>query len=306
MTAKAREEADRLLQAADWQMRIESGGLDREAFAAWLADPRNTAVWARLNGALDLISEHANDQKMVGFRRAALADAHRTMARLSRPPTRWKMRIAAMLLTGLVGGGAYYWLSAPSDYQTSFNERRTVTLADGSRILLDSDSEVTVRYTKTAREIQLVQGQARFDVAHDVTRPFSVLARDQKVVATGTAFNIDITQPKVLVTLIEGHVVVFDENGVRSFISSVSSLISRQPPRARDPVELHPGQQLAAIPDQTPAISRAAMRATLAWTGGQLIFDDKPLLEVVARIDHYAARPIMIADSRVARLHVSG
>ena len=87
----------------------------------------------------------------------------------------------------------------------------------------------------TAR-LHLLKGQARFDVAHDKSRPFSVVAGNQKVIATGTAFNIDMAGPKVLVTLIEGHVVVLDENDAAKPVAAVWSR----------PVELQAGQQLAA------------------------------------------------------------
>src|SRR3546814_3966246 len=76
-------------------------------------------------------------------------------------------------------------------YRTVLGERRVVTLADGSTVSLDAASEVRVAYSERARELALVRGQARFDVAHDPRRPFAVQARDQRVVATGTAFNVD-------------------------------------------------------------------------------------------------------------------
>ncbi len=299
MNAEARAAAERLLQAASWYMKVQSGEVDRAAFAAWLADPQNADAWARANGAMGVIADHAGGRAMAGFRRAALEDMQRAGRR--RSSLRWKMAIAAMLLAGLLGGGAYYRLTAPDDYRTAFHERRVVTLADGSRIALDSDSEATVRYTKGARNIRLVKGQARFDVAHDVSRPFSVSARDEKIVATGTAFNVDITQPRTLVTLIEGHVVVSGGNSLRSF---VSGLVSASP--RRRPVALHAGQQLAAAPDLAPVVSAADMRAALAWTSGQLIFDNQPLPDVVARVNRYARRPVVIADPRLEQLRISG
>lgn len=299
MTTEPNEAADRFLQAASWYMKVESGDADREALSAWLADAQNASAWARVTGAMGLIDDHAGDRKMASVRQAAVEDMRR--ASRAKLPARWKMAIAAVLLAGVLGGGVYHWLSAGDDYRTAFGARRTVRLADGSRISLDSDSEVTVRYTRTARNIRLVKGQARFDVAHDVSRPFSVLARGEKVVATGTAFNIDITRPQVLVTLIQGRVVVSGGNGLRPF---VSALLTASP--HANPIALRAGQQLAAAPDGAPAISVADMRTTLAWTSGQLIFDNQPLADVVARVNHYARQPIVIADARLARLRISG
>jgi transmembrane sensor len=200
----------------------------------------------------------------------------------------------------VVVGLVYQWLDRPDDYATTFGERRVVTLADGSKVSLDSGSEVTVRFTRTARELHLLRGQARFDVAHDVEKPFSVVARDQKVIATGTAFNIDITQPKVLVTLIEGHVVVLDENA-----PAQGHTLDRAAPRPPS-VELHAGQQLAALPDKAPTVAPTDVQQVVAWTNGQLVFDDQPLSDVVARVNHYTSTPIILADDKAGSLRISG
>ena len=177
------------------------------------------------------------------------------------------MGIAAVLIIGLavVWGGAT-WLHRSDEYLTGQGERRVITLADGSRVSLDSNSGVTVKYTDNARMLHLLYGQARFDVTHDVERPFSVVAGGQKVIATGTSFNIDLGGPGVLVTLIEGHVVVVDE---RTGANSVKSVAPRQT------VELNAGQQLEAEPEQSPAVEPANVQRVTAWMNGQLMFDDE-------------------------------
>lgn len=301
----SRVQAQRLVEAAAWQMRLtEADDQARLEFEAWRSEPDNAKAWAQLMAPWDLIGEHSNDQKMVGFRQEALSYAKRTSMHLNREPPRWRLRvaaIAAVLALGLLGGVGYHWLQRPDDYATAFGERRVVTLSDGSKISLDSDSEVTVRYTNTGRELHLLRGQARFDVAHDVERPFSVTAREQKVIATGTAFNIDMTQPKVLVTLIEGHVVVVDEDKIPHDVA-----VSHAAAPKRASVELRAGQQLAAVPDEVPIIQTADVTRVVAWTSGQLVFDDQPLSEVVARVNHYTTTPIVIADEKAAVLHISG
>jgi len=73
-----------------------------------------------------------------------------------------------------------WYLQRPDTYRTALGERRAVTLADGSQITLDSSSEVMVRYSANARALTLVRGQARFDVTHDVERPFTVTANGRR------------------------------------------------------------------------------------------------------------------------------
>jgi transmembrane sensor len=300
MSAKPIETAERLLEAAAWQMRLAEDETLRGAFEEWHAHPPNAQAWAQLMAPWNLIGEHANDQKMVAFRQAALSDAQHARAQLNGVRPRWGAWIAAAAAAVVIVGLGTQWLGRPDDYATGFGERRVVTLADGSKVSLDSGSEVTVRFTRTARELHLLRGQARFDVAHDVEKPFSVVARDQKVIATGTAFNIDMTQPKVLVTLIEGHVVVLDENA-----PAQARTLDRAAPRPPS-VELHAGQQLAALPDRVPTVAPTDVQQVVAWTNGQLVFDDQPLSEVVARVNHYTSAPITLADDKAGALRISG
>jgi transmembrane sensor len=303
-----RDFARRLLEASAWQLRLnEAEATSSPEFEEWLADCENARAWARLIESWDLVGVHANDGRMVALRQAALKSVERRRA--DSPKTRRKIvGFAAAAAVAIVAGAIDLWLQTPANYATAFGERRVIQLADGSAVSLDTDSEVTVHYTKNSRELHLLRGQARFDVKHDLERPFSVQAREDKVIATGTAFNVDITQVKVLVTLIEGHIVVIDgdERTPAAFGRPASSLISQSDAPNHPSVELRPGQQLAALPRAEPIVVTADVGRVVAWTRGQLIFDDEPLSEVVLRINHYSTTQITIDDRQVAALRISG
>ncbi|MEJ1969090.1 MAG: FecR domain-containing protein [Rhizomicrobium sp.] len=298
-------QAQRIAEAAAWQMRLREADLQSTSeFEDWLKDADNAAAWAQAMAMWDFLGDQAREPEIVAAREGALGSVRRSMIR-RRSRFDWHRLAAAAAVAVLTLAGGWVglrWLGAPDDYTTAFGERRVVTLADGSHVSLDSDSEVTVRYSRTARELNLVKGQARFDVAHDVQRPFSVLAGNQKVVATGTAFNIDLTQPKVLVTLIEGHVVIFDED--RNETAAGSLAVS--PSRTSASVELHAGQQLIAARAYPPRIESANVQRVTAWTAGQLIFSDEPLSDVVARVSHYSATPIVVSDPSLGKERVTG
>jgi transmembrane sensor len=200
-------------------------------------------------------------------------------------------------------------------YRTRGGERRVVTLADGSQIALDSQSEVRVRYSAHARELLLVGGQARFDVAHDVERPFSVTADGHKVIATGTVFNVDLLGSDLLVTLIEGHVVVLPEKTGESAANVPPSEIASLPADAAsgtvnrgsaDRIMLDAGQQLVISLGASPSVTRVNVDHTTAWESGQLIFEDERLSTVVARVSRYGARPILVDDEQISSLRISG
>jgi len=294
----------RLAEAAAWRVHLtEIEAETTPEFEAWLTEPGCAGAWSKIAHSWDYLGEHANVPLLVAARQAALGDAKRASAE-RQPPRNWRRvagTIAAILVVAVALVGGLRWLQSPDDYTTAFGERRVITLADGSRISLDSNSEVTVRYSKNARELQLLRGQARFDVAHDVERPFSVLAGDQKVIATGTAFNIDLSGPKVLVTLIEGHVVVLNEDKPPDTTAALPVVSPR-----RHSVELRAGQQLAALPQTPPEVAPANIQRTIAWTNGQLMFDNESLSAVVERVNRYSATPIVIDDPKVASLRISG
>jgi len=290
----------RLAEAAAWRVRlIEEGAETSEAFEAWIARDGNEAAWEQVQQPWREVGEKATSPELMAARAGALARAHRQGRR------RWSSsaggRIAAALAVVVIGAsslGGWQWYDAqPQVYRTALGERRVVPLPDGSKVSLDSRSVVRIRYTDDARRLELVSGQARFDVAKDVTRPFSVTARDQTVVATGTAFNIDLLGPKVLVTLIEGHVLVMKEPAARN-----AAPASAAKPR---PIALNAGQQLVAAPSAPPQILIASLERTSAWEAGQLAFEDEPLSVVAARVSRYSNRPVTVAPD-IAGLKLSG
>ncbi len=283
-----------LEEAIRWRLRlIESSAKTSPDFELWLADPLNQAAWNQLARPWDDLDAIAQAPEMLAARQAALDDARAVRARRQRGRL---MAIAASLLIGLTAAGVTWSLVRPDDYRTTLGERRVVTLSDGSKLSLDADSEVTVRYRAHERSLHLLKGQARFDVAHDKSRPFSVVAGNQKVIATGTAFNIDMAGPKVLVTLIEGHVVVLDENDADKTVTAVWSR----------PVELRAGQQLAAGAATPPQIIPANIQRVTAWTIGQIIFDDEPLSSVVDRVNRYGGPQVVITSPEVGAMKISG
>jgi transmembrane sensor len=289
------------MEAARWRVRLTELGLESTPeFEAWLAEPGRQAAWARVSGPWNFLGEQASaPPELVAAREAAWGDARRAQRESA-----WSWRqyvvggaVAASLVLA-AWGASLIWFDRPDDYATVLGERRIITLTDNSHVSLDSNSEVTVHYTKASRVLQLLHGQARFDVEHDVERPFSVAAGGNKVIATGTAFNVDLTGPGVVVTLIEGHVVIVDEK------SGAGPDNIR--PLALRTVALEAGQQLAIAPQKLPDIRAVNVQRVTAWTNGQLMFDNEPLSQVVAQVNRYTATAIEIRDPSVGAMRISG
>jgi transmembrane sensor len=290
----------RYAEAAAWRARMAEQGLDRcEELDQWLAaSPLNAQAYDLAEATWDEVGEVSTTPELMDVRRRALEVAAR-QGRRNRGAYAWTRQIAAGLVAVMVmaaGGGTYWLATRPQIYETQFGERRVVPLADGSRVSLDSDSKVAVRFTADARKLELLRGQARFDVAHNVQRPFSVRAREETVVATGTAFNIDLLGPRTLVTLIEGHVVILK--------TRKTGAVAQRFARAES-VSLDPGQELVATPSAPPVIRRASLEQTTAWQDGRLVFDNEPLATVAARVSRYSGRPVTV-DASAADLKISG
>jgi transmembrane sensor len=317
-------ESDRLLQAATWRARLaEAPGTYIEQFEVWLAqDPQNGEAWKLVQSPWESLGEHATSPGLIRRRQAALAHAHNagqghwTRLRRFRFPAR--LGAAAVVVLVIAMASLLIWQDHRFDvYRTRAGERRVVTLADGSQIALDSQSEVTVRYSAHARELVLVSGQARFDVAHDIERPFSVTADGHKVVATGTAFNVDLLGSDLLVTLIEGHVVVLPQRaGTQAFESaptvpssgnsSLRATRGTPDPGFSDRIALEAGEQLVISSSALPSVTRVNVDHATAWESGRLIFEDERLSTVVARVSRYGARPILLDDEQISSLRISG
>jgi transmembrane sensor len=301
--------SDEMLETArKWRERMEApawSAADEAELEVWLqADERHARAFERMGEVFSFFEQHAASPELIGARRALLGRVQR-QAR-----GRWfgwdalgsvsRRRIAAGLAVAIVLAGAGAWpLTQQGDiYRTGVGERRIVTLKDGSVVSLDAMSRVSVRYSDGARKLTLGQGQARFDVAHDPGRPFSVTARDRTVVATGTAFNIDLLKPEVRVTLIEGRVLI---------LRKTSPLPLLQPAAPQKPVELRAGEALVASKDGPPAsVQTADLQQVTAWQEGRLVFQREPLAEAVERVNRYTDRKITIADAKAADVLVSG
>ena len=309
-----------LEQAVAWRIRLtESPELFREGFSAWLAsDPANEQAWRAVQTPWLFLGEQSASPGVVRLRRSALVHAYNALrsnwlrAKLRRPPVR--LAAAACILLAFTAG-LIWWQHRPLVYRTGPGEQRSVRLADGSRIVLDASTEVTVRYTADARSLALVRGQARFDDVHDPLRPFTVTVDGRKVVATGTAFDVNLIGSELQVTLLKGHVVILpagasvkpflptDAPGVNPHMADVA--VTGIPPNL-DRIALDPGEQLVMAAHAPPRVARVDVRRVTAWQRGQLVFRNEPLEQVLTRIDRYIPEPIVAGDAQTANMRISG
>jgi transmembrane sensor len=205
-----------------------------------------------------------------------------------RPALRWVAGLAASVLVA-ASLGWWFMLARPEQFQTKVGEQHSVLLADGSRVTLNTASKIEVRLRANHRSVQLLQGEALFEVAHDAQRPFDVYAGNVVVRAVGTQFDIDRRATRTAVTVVEGRVVI--AAGSRTGTLPVLS--------ARDRLIVD-GAGVSSLEHDVN------LAETTAWTQHQLVFHRRPLGEVADEFNRYNVGRIQIRSPLLRGQEVTG
>ncbi len=302
-------------EAAVWVARLH--GPDRSRHME-----RECLAWQGRSAAHRLAFERCTDtwQEVAGIdlrtyaRAAAGATAGATKGGYAgqmqgRAGGRWPMSwVALALLTGIsVGVMVLQPWSMGEAYSTGVGEQRLVVLSDGSRMSLNTATRVRVALGRKQRTVKVEGGEALFEVAKDVQRPFVVRAAGAEVLATGTAFVVRVKPggqevgEELAVTLVEGQVIVRGQGSGAAGAALAGPVLMAAGERVRLSV---PSRLVLRAP---PQVDRPRMEPLLAWKRGEAIFDDASLLEAVAEMNRYSSMPIRLADSGgLGGLRVSG
>jgi transmembrane sensor len=187
---------------------------------------------------------------------------------------------------------------------TAVGEQRTLTLEDGTRVYLNTDTRVVVRYAKEARQVKLEKGEALFEVAKRPKWPFIVTAGNQQIRALGTEFIVRRDERDLAVTLVEGKVTVSSDAAPALSSSALSSRDPAAKPTAA--FTLSPGQRLVIAGSGTPTLDRPPLDRLTAWQRGQVSLDNTPLRDAVAEFNRYSKAHIVIQAPESAEIRVSG
>lgn len=275
-------------QAIAWLLRLRETPADpalRQAFADWLAaDPGHPDAYRQVEAQWAWMEPFT--QESFAARDAALN--YRKPVRASAVRQFAGRGLAALLLLG-AGWGLFSpqgWYGWSDTYRTGKGQRLSVPLSDGSKLDLNTDSEIRVHYNRGSRRVDLIRGEAFFNVEHDATRPFHVTAGNLTIRDIGTAFDVYQQSGRVSVAVQEGTV-------------EMAGGLQRR--------ELTAGQQLAYDSDgRFVAAGQTDIAAATAWRQGQLLFRGRPLGEVLAEIARYHDVVIRLPDPKLAELRVNG
>lgn len=280
-------------EAAVWLARLHGPSRTtalEEGLKRWLAEDPLHALEFELATDVWEESAHHPDAAPLGGPHVV---RHATLPRFVVP------LLSSLAATLLIGVSLFFLLRDPASFSTAVGEQKTIILADGSRITLNTNTQISVRYRDHVRVVTLKHGEAYFDIVHNPNRLFIVRAGTRKILDLGTRFvvsRVGNLPNSLAVTVIEGQVAVAPID--------TSKLAHLQPaPQVRI---VSAGQLLGFHADALPTIRTVSVAEATAWLNGQLIFDGTPLREAAAQFNRYNALKIRIASSEIAEIRVGG
>lgn len=272
-------------EAVAWHARFGATSIDSgaiEEFFEWRSKPGNADAYRRVDRVWRESQGLGSDPAI-----AEALDGARHRARRSGFGRR------SVLIGGLVGvtgllliAGAWLW-NGRGAFITDVGEQRVIQLADGSKVNLDTDSRIRVRFTNGERRIDLDHGQALFDVAPAPERPFVVYAGDARVTAVGTVFDVRRAGEAVSVTLVSGVIDV------------------AAPETATGERRMKAGEQ-TRVSGSALSTRAVDVAAETSWTSGRLIFSDIPLEQAVSEMNRYLTDKIEIDDPGIRTVSING
>lgn len=264
-----------LADAVDWYVRLHESNVDDSTRAAWqvwyVADSRHAEAWARLEQL----------QQRLGN---APAGAAMTLKNARRDRREALKTLALLLGVGMAGWQGYRVSPWSADYTTRVGERRKLTLADGTRLELNTDSRVDIVFDSGQRLIHLRQGEILVETAKD-PRPLSVRTAEGDILALGTRFSVR-------------------QDAGMSHVAVSAHAVQVQPRRSLRVVRIDAGQSLGFSADDIGPL-RPLPPDSQAWTRGMLVSIDWSLGDVIRELARYRPGYLGCAE-KVAELRLSG
>lgn len=298
VTDHPQQQQERLLEeATDWLMRLNEAPTDAALIAAWddwlQASEAHAGAWARICrtwAALGDMPTAAPEPALPAMDAAPTRSAHPRGWRFSR-------RSLGIVSASLMSAALVAVLVAPTvqtrleaDFRTGVGETQIVTLADGSKVTLAPETSLAEDFDGGARHVRLLSGEAFFEVERDTARPFIVAAPDASVRVLGTAFSVRDT----------GH-------GTRVELAHGAIALTPDKAEAGAELTLQPGDVVnVERADGKTERSQVAPADIALWRTGQLAVTDQPLGDVVALIQRQHSGWIVMPESDIAALRVTG
>jgi transmembrane sensor len=295
------------VEAADWFAKLRSADFNLETqqdFEQWmmadqaheLAFEQCRALWAitaSLESDADIQRELAGARQLIRSQSRKQEKTKQQRGLLTILASSFKFASVALLL--IVGFGFAYNLVPLTNehYETRVGEQRVVQLADGSTATLNTDTEISVKFTAKKRRIELVKGEAYFAVSKDRQRPFEVVTSTGLVRAVGTEFNVAVFAHALAVDVAEG-IVQLEAATATDPVAKVIAEIKHG-----EAVKYHRG-------DKQAVIKAANLTRISAWKASKIYFNANTVAEAVAEYNRYIKERIVVVDNELNEQQITG
>jgi transmembrane sensor len=327
-------------EAAAWLIRLDGDGApsadDLASLRGWLErspvhrEQLNSlaAFWGKMNVLTELAVPlgHADGRAA----QTSISGPRFSFSRFARAGI-----VTAVLLVGLAGSVMLrpdLLLSSNDLYATAVGQQRSVTLSDGSLVILNTNTQIKVDYDDEYRDIRLLQGEAHFTVAKNALRPFRVYAGNGRVQAVGTAFSVYLKGNTVNVTVTEGEVALASidqsvDDGMPTvdvssrdtrlsgsiaavddrFVEALSTIKAGESATIQSALASGDAQVInERVINEIETVEAREMAKRLSWREGMLTFAGDPLVVVVDEISRYTTVSIEITDPVVKATRIGG
>lgn len=293
-----------LAEASVWIARLHGDSRGRaleNGFRRWLlAHPDNARAFEL---ATEVWDDAENLRRFVTFRPARMEHS-----------SAWRPMFAALACAMVLVLIGVVWYQYAGVISTKVGEQRQLVLQDGTRVFLNTDTAIVVKYDKQARRVELRRGEALFNVAKQSNWPFIVTAGDRQVRALGTSFVVRRDAQRLAVTLVEGSVQVSPlPPAITQLMQTVVDApvaVEQTPAKAADrnngEFTMAAGQRLTFSAGAPAKLDTPAVEKTTAWRRGQVILDDTPLQAAAAEMNRYNESKLIVEDAEASAIPING
>lgn len=308
---------ERLDQASEWLAKLDRNlsKEEKKALQAWLAESyKNVEVLLEVAQLWDKMSElsrlsdlfpQTEQQKTLPVWLGAMAASIFLAVALSFFQETFNFSFFSL-------GNNSAVVAKQLNFQTAVGESKDILLPDQSKITLNTNSFVHVKLTPSARIITLLRGEIHIDVAHDTSRPLSVVAGNKIIQAVGTAFNVEVNTKQIELIVTDGKVLVAQQQAteIPNLSSKGTSRVTNN--TALDSTPVSKGEKLdldfaGTITKKAEKVDAIDVAANLSWRQGSLIFRGESLHDAMTEISRYTNIDFELADDeRLKKVQVAG
>ncbi len=296
-------------QASLWIARMDRSmtAQECEAFKAWLGENTQhqqliiemASMWDKMDAL-----ENLADLFPEANKKSAMSTQSKSK--------QWGLALAASFVLAVLFGlltnnDLSHFFNSGQEfvrYETAVGESSTIYLPDNSKVLLNTNSILMVTYTDDYRLLELQRGELHVDVAHDKTRPLSVIANQKVIQAVGTAFNVQVSSQEIELIVTDGKVIIGELTEQQEVNEEVLSIPINS--LAVSKGEIASLAVLESGADKVTAINAKMIEQSLSWRQGNLVFKGETLAQAMAEVSRYTSVKFEIADEELKHMKIAG